>query len=155
MVELVRMYKVDGVHFDYIRYPDGNSCFCDGCRTRFEAKLGRRVAQWPQDTRRDEEVRSAWLAFRRAGIDTVVRRVAQEARAIRPSVQISAAVFRNWPLDRDNVGQDWGMWCEQGWLDFVCPMDYVDSNVAFRNMVSTQKTFAGKVRLYPGIGLSC
>ncbi len=155
MVELVRMYKVDGVHFDYIRYPDGNSCFCDGCRARFEAKLGRRVAQWPQDTRRDEEIRSAWLAFRRAGIDTVVRRVAQEARAIRPSVQISAAVFRNWPLDRDNVGQDWGMWCEQGWLDFVCPMDYVDSNVAFRNMVSVQKEFAGKVPLYPGIGLSC
>jgi uncharacterized lipoprotein YddW (UPF0748 family) len=155
MVELVRMYKVDGVHFDYIRYPDGDSCFCDGCRARFEAKLGRRVAQWPQDTRKDEEIQSAWLDFRRAGIDTVVRRVAQEARAIRPSVQISAAVFRNLQLDRDNVGQDWGMWCAQGWLDFVCPMDYIESNVAFRNVVSMQKAFVGKVPLYPGIGLSC
>jgi uncharacterized lipoprotein YddW (UPF0748 family) len=47
------------------------------------------------------------------------------------------------------------MWCEQGWLDFVCPMDYVDANVSFRNMVSTQQTYAGRVRLYPGIGLSC
>jgi hypothetical protein len=70
-------------------------------------------------------------------------------------VQVSAAVFRNWPMDRDSIGQDWGMWCEQGWLDFVCPMDYVDSNASFRNIVSLQKAFAAKVPLYPGIGLSC
>ena len=155
MLEIVRVYKVDGVHFDYIRYPDGNACFCDGCRARFEAKLGRPVAQWPQDTRQNEEVRAAWLAFRRANIDTVVRRVSHESHAIRPSVQVSAAVFRNWPMDRDSIGQDWGMWCEQGWLDFVCPMDYVDSNASFRNIVSLQKAFAAKVPLYPGIGLSC
>jgi len=155
MLELVRAYKVDGIHFDYIRYPENNACFCDGCRVRFEAKLGRQVAQWPQDTRKDEAVRDAWFAFRRANIDTVVRRVSQEAHAIRPSVKVSAAVFRNWPIDRDSIGQDWGMWCEQGWLDFVCPMDYVDSSAAFRNVVSMQKAFVGKVPLYPGIGLSC
>lgn len=155
MLEIVRAYNVDGVHFDYIRYPDGNACFCEGCRARFEAKLGRPVVKWPQDTRAHDDVRAAWLAFRRDNIDTVVRRVSHEARAVRPSAQISAAVFRNWPVDRDSIGQDWGMWCEQGWLDFVCPMDYVDANVSFRNMVSTQQTYAGRVRLYPGIGLSC
>ena len=151
----MRNYDVDGVHFDYIRYPDNSSCFCDGCRARFEAKLGRAVSKWPADTRKDEAVRAAWLDFRRSNIDAVVRRVSGEARKIRPGVQISAAVFRNWPIDRDGVGQDWKMWCENGWLDFVCPMDYVDSNVSFRNMVTAQKEYAGKARLYPGIGLSC
>lgn len=155
MLEIVRNYDVDGVHFDYIRYPDNSSCFCDGCRARFEAKLGHAVAKWPADTRKDEAVRAAWLDFRRSNIDAVVRRVSGEARKIRPGVQISAAVFRNWPIDRDGVGQDWKMWCENGWLDFVCPMDYVDSNVSFRNMVTAQKEYAGKARLYPGIGLSC
>ena len=155
MLEVVRNYDVDGVHFDYIRYPDNSSCFCDGCRARFEAKLGRAVSKWPADTRKDEAVRAAWLDFRRSNIDAVVRRVSGEARKIRPGVQISAAVFRNWPIDRDGVGQDWKMWCENGWLDFVCPMDYVDSNVSFRNMVTAQKEYAGKARLYPGIGLSC
>ena len=71
-----------------------------------------------------------------------------------PKVEISAAVFRNWPTDRDGVGQDWKMWCDQGWLDFVCPMDYIDSNALFRNTVSAQKEYAGKVPLHPGIGLS-
>ncbi len=155
MVELVRNYDVDGVHFDYIRYPDSSSCFCDGCRARFEAKLGHAVVKWPEDTRKDQAVRTAWLDFRRSNIDAVVRRVSEEARKIRPGVQISAAVFRNWPIDRDGVGQDWKLWCEKGWLDFVCPMDYVDSNVSFRNIVTSQKQYVGKARLYPGIGLSC
>lgn len=34
-------------------------------------------------------------------------------------------------------------------------MDYLDSNLSFREVVSLQKTFVGKARLYPGIGLSC
>lgn len=155
MLEIVRNYAVDGVHFDYIRYPDNSSCFCDGCRARFEARLGHAVAAWPADTRKDEQVQAAWLDFRRSNIDGVVRQVAEEARRIRPGVEISAAVFRNWPVDRDGVGQDWKMWCEQGWLDFVCPMDYVDSNALFRNMVASQIPYAGQARLYPGIGLSC
>jgi len=40
-------------------------------------------------------------------------------------------------------------------MDFVCPMDYIDSNSLFRNVVNTQKDYVGKVPLYPGIGLSC
>lgn len=155
MLEVVRTYEVDGVHFDYIRYPDNDACFCDGCRARFEAVLGQAVAHWPEDTRKVEAVRQKWLDFRRSNIDAVVRRVSEEARKIRPGVQISAAVFSNWPTDRDGVGQDWKLWCDNGWLDFVCPMDYMDSNTLFRNTVSAQKAYAGKVPLYPGIGLSC
>jgi hypothetical protein len=34
-------------------------------------------------------------------------------------------------------------------------MDYIDSNTLFRNVVAAQKAYAGKVPLYPGIGLSC
>ena len=39
MCELARM-GVDGIHFDYIRYPDSGHCFCSGCRARFEAFAG-------------------------------------------------------------------------------------------------------------------
>ena len=31
MLEVVRNYDVDGVHFDYIRYPNKDGCFCAGC----------------------------------------------------------------------------------------------------------------------------
>ncbi len=49
MVEVARDYDVDGIHLDYIRYPDGEHCFCAGCRERFEKNLGQPVASWPKD----------------------------------------------------------------------------------------------------------
>jgi len=154
MLEVARKYDVDGLHFDYIRYPDREGCFCQGCRTRFETAIRRKVNTWPADVRNDAGLAPKWLDFRRQQITTVVAAVAGRAREIRPGIKISAAVFRNWPADRDSVGQDWRLWCQQGYLDFVCPMDYTASGSQFRHMVEPQLPWAGKVPCYPGIGLS-
>jgi uncharacterized lipoprotein YddW (UPF0748 family) len=154
MLEVARKYEVDGLHFDYIRYPDKEGCFCLGCRTRFETAIRRKINKWPADVRNDGDLVSKWLDFRRQQITTVVAAVAGRARQIRPGIKISAAVFQNWPVDRDAVGQDWRLWCEQGYLDFVCPMDYTVSGGHLQRMIQQQLTWAGKVPCYPGIGLS-
>lgn len=153
MVEVATKYDVHGVHFDYIRYPGPQGCFCPGCRERFEKAIGAKVANWPADTRKDEAIREKWLDFRREQINRVVAATAQQVRKAKPTVKISAAVFANWAVDRDNVGQDWRLWCERGWLDFVCPMDYTPHIASFENLVRQQLEWAGKVPCYPGIGL--
>ncbi|MEW6355893.1 MAG: family 10 glycosylhydrolase [Planctomycetota bacterium] len=155
MVEVARKYDVTGIHFDYIRYPGGQSCFCAGCRERFEKILGQKVKNWPEDCRKDDAVKQKWLDFRRSNITKVVAAVSEQARKVKPKIEISAAVFRNWPVDRDGVGQDWKLWCDKGYLDFVCPMDYTPINAQFENFVKLQRGWAGKVPCYPGIGLSC
>ena len=154
MIEVATKYDVDGIHFDYIRYPDSNHCFCAGCRERFEAAIGAKVANWPADTRRDAALRQQWLDFRRNNITRVVAAVHDGVKKQKPAVKISAAVFRNWDVDRDGVGQDWKLWCERGYLDFVCPMDYTSNSIEFETVVSQQTVWAGKVPCYPGIGLS-
>jgi uncharacterized lipoprotein YddW (UPF0748 family) len=154
MVEVGTRYDVDGIHFDYIRYPGPQNCFCDGCRRRFEETIGRKVARWPVDVREDAALRARWLDFRRAQITAVVEEVHRRVKQARPGCDISAAVFRNWPLHRDQVGQDWKAWCDRGLLDFVCPMDYTASNAQFESMVVPQVEWAGRVPCYPGIGLS-
>jgi len=154
MLELVRRYDVDGIHFDYIRYPHRDSCFCPGCRKRFETWLGKRTEDWPASVRQNPELHQAWMRFRREQITSVVRRVHKKAKSIRPDIQISAAVFRDWPLDRDKVGQDWKLWCEEGLLDFVCPMDYTPDLAQFQDWIRRQKAWAGQVPCYPGIGYS-
>jgi len=154
MVEVGTKYDVDGIHFDYIRYPNRQHCFCDGCRQRFEETIGRKVANWPADVREDKALRAKWLDFRRAQITAVVEEVHRRVKKVRPECDISAAVFRNWPVHRDQVGQDWKAWCERGLLDFVCPMDYTPSNVQFESEVAQQVQWVGKVPCYPGIGLS-
>jgi len=154
MLEVARKYDVHGLHFDYIRYPGKESCFCKGCRLRFEKSIGKKVNNWPTDLRNNESLSEKWLDFRRLQITTVVATIAQRAKKIRPDIKISAAVFRNWPVDRNTVGQDWKLWCDRGFLDFVCPMDYTDSSSHFQNMIGQQLTWAGNVPCYPGIGLS-
>ncbi len=154
MVEVARSYAVDGIHFDYIRYPDGDHCYCAGCRARFERATGQAIKSWPRDVLRGGPMQPQWLDWRRGNITMVVKAVSEQARAVRPGIKISAAVFPNWNTDRDTVAQDWKLWCEQGYMDFVCPMDYTPSNASFENMVRKQVGWAGRVPCYPGIGLS-
>jgi len=143
----------DGIHFDYIRYPGRDNCFCAGCRERFEAKYGA-VAAWPADLRKDPVRAAQWTEFRKAAITALVRNVAKRVRAEAPGVEISAAVFENAANCPIAVGQDWPAWCKEGLLDFVCPMDYTDSTSVFAGLVKKQKGIIGDVPLYPGIGLS-
>ena len=154
MVEVARRYDVAGLHFDYIRYPDADHCFCAGCRDRFQHATNVTLTNWPMDVLSPGPLSRRWLDWRRDNISTVVKAVSEQARAIRPQIKISAAVFSHWNTDRDSVGQDWKLWCDKGWLDFVCPMDYTLSNRNFANMVAQQVHWAGQTPCYPGIGVS-
>ena len=153
MLELSRR-GVDGVHFDYIRYNGSDGCFCDGCRRRFEAQYGVTVARWPQDVRRDGALGQKWRDFRCDNISSVVKAVAERLQG-RTRTLVSAAVFPSVETCPGSVGQDWPAWCRNGWLDFVCPMDYTPSSALFKGMVRAQMRAAGKVKVYPGIGLNC
>jgi uncharacterized lipoprotein YddW (UPF0748 family) len=142
------------VHFDYIRYPDGDHCFCAGCRERFARVVGAEIAAWPRDVQAGGRWRTPWLDWRRGNITAVVQAVRTQTREVRPALKVSAAVFRNWATDRDGVGQDWKLWCDRGWLDFVCPMDYTGSARQFDMWVALQQEWAGRIPVYPGIGVS-
>jgi uncharacterized lipoprotein YddW (UPF0748 family) len=154
LVEVARNYEVDGIHFDYIRYPDGEHCYCAGCKGRFERSVGAAVQNWPQDVLPAGPLRQQWLDWRRSNITALVKAVSEQARAVRPAIKLSAAVFPDWPADRDSIGQDWKLWCEKGYLDFVCPMDYTPSDRRFDGMIARQVQWAGRTPCYPGIGLS-
>lgn len=154
LVEVARKYPVDGIHFDYIRYPDGRHCFCAPCRERFEQATGQAVARWPADVQPKGARREAWIKWCQENINTVVRTTSEEVRKVRPGIKVSAAVFRQWDQDSRVVMQDWKLWCERGWLDFVCPMDYTESETGYDSWVRQQKTWAGPAGLVPGIGIT-
>jgi uncharacterized lipoprotein YddW (UPF0748 family) len=154
MVEAARKPGVAGIHFDYIRYPNEHTCFCKTCRARFEPGLGHPVKNWPGDVLANGPVRRAWRQFRCDNITRLVRWVHREVRRVAPQCRISAAVFKDYPNCKDTVGQDWMLWIREGYLDFVCPMDYTASDAQFNNLVADQMALVrGKVPCYPGIGL--
>jgi uncharacterized lipoprotein YddW (UPF0748 family) len=154
LAEIAKKYKIDGVHLDYIRYPEQRACFCNGCKTRFEKFAGKKIKHWPGDVDRDPALHERWLAFRREQITSTVAAIGEAVRKARPGIKVSAAVYPNWERDRDQLGQDWKLWCEKGYLDFACPMDYTTGAAQLEGMIKRQQGWHAKAGLYPGIGLS-
>ena len=46
ITEIVRNYKVDGIHLDYIRYPGSHACYCTECRDRFILASKLKIQEW-------------------------------------------------------------------------------------------------------------
>ncbi len=152
LLEVARKYPVDGLHLDYIRYPDGAHCYCDGCRRRFETESGREVSDWPRECFSGAR-KGEYRQWRRRQITLLVAAVSRQARQVRPGLKISAAVFGCYPDCRESVAQDWPQWIKAGYLDFVCPMDYTANDKEFVSLVGSQmQLLEGRVPLYPGIG---
>jgi len=152
MVEVAKNYDVDGIHFDYIRYPGSEYCYCNGCKERFEKHVGTKITDWPKAAR-SEQWKEKYDDWRRDQITALVADVHREAKKVKPSIKISAAVFPSYPSCRSGVLQDWPVWVERGYLDFLCPMDYTPNPASFDAYVTNQlKLAAGKIPVYPGIG---
>ena len=79
------------------------------------------------DLQAREEIISQWNAFREESVNALVRDVYRRVKAVRPEVQVSAAVYRkrSWAAD---VFQDWYAWLDGGYVDFVVPMAHVGIN---------------------------
>jgi len=154
MVEVATKYDVAGVHFDYIRYPGSANCYCDGCRKRFQQDTGIKITNWPDDLR-DPQVEDKWLAWRAEQITIIVRETTRRVHEARPECKVSAAVFSSYPGCYLSIGQDWVRWAKKGYVDFLCPMDYSNSDFSFAAKVIRQlNQVGGAVPVYPGIGAS-
>ena len=134
-VNVVRNYAVDGIHFDYIRYPETDERLPRGAGvgynaisvSRFQRATGRHDMPAPGD--------EAWMSWRREQVTHLVRRVSIEAKAINPRIKISAALIP-WgapPTNERDFGdvapmqrifQNWHQWLDEGLLDLGIPMNY-------------------------------
>ena len=151
LVEVARKYRVAGLHLDYIRYPDEECCYCEGCRRRFEAASGRRVTHWPEDCFRGPR-KEEYNDWRCRQITQLVEAVHREVKRIRPEMKLSAAVWGGYPDCRRTVAQDWPAWVRAGYLDFVCPMDYTDDDAEFAEWVRQQVQWSrGGFRFTPAL----
>lgn len=155
MQELVEKYDVDGIQFDYIRYPDAPSYDFDYgavSRREFEKKLGHPVSNWPADVL-SGPLKTAYEDWERANVSGLVEHVYHEVKRLKPWVQVSAAVWRSHRHYRAVLKQDWPLWVERGWLDLVVPMDYTPDPDTFAATVDAQVALTrGRVPLAAGIG---
>ncbi|NOZ24239.1 MAG: family 10 glycosylhydrolase [Planctomycetes bacterium] len=155
MMELVEKYHPDGIHFDFMRYPSSNYCYCDRCRKKFEEWAGVQVEQWPQDCTGKGKLVDKWRDWRRHLQTSLVKRIAEGVRKIDPNVNISLAARASMTGSYESDAQDWVTWSKKGYLTMLCPMDYTYSVDILRKKLEPQvAAIDGAVPVYAGIGVS-
>lgn len=140
--EIVANYEVDGIHFDYIRYPDNRGRFPDDGMYRLHGK-GKSRDEW----RRDNITRFVVKAY-----DLV--------KGLKPWVQVSSAPLGRYRALGNNgigwtaletVSQDAGKWMMMGKHDAVYPMMYYKEGLFYPFVDDWLKHGNGRI-VVPGLG---
>jgi len=155
MEELARNYHPDGIHYDFMRYPSNRYCYCERCHRLFEEWAQVTVANWPADCWEGGPLLAQYRDWRRHLQTSLVAEMRERLAAIDPEIQISLAARASVTGAVESDAQDWPTWSREGYLDFLCPMDYTGDLGVFRNKLAPQmEAVGGVLPVYAGIGVS-
>lgn len=140
-MDLVRHYPIDGLIFDYIRYPGIDSGYNAVALQRFQDRYSPNPSV-PYYTD------PLWSAWRREQVTNFVRKVYANALEVRPDVVIGASTFANRSDAYNAKFQDWRSWMIGGMLDCNCPMAYTTSNSTFIGWVGDAVANGGARHTY-------
>lgn len=143
--EIVSNYDVDGVHFDYIRYPSNTRKFPD------------------DDTYKKYGNGMSLYDWRRENINKLVSDVYDEVKSVKKWVQVSSSPlgrYRVLPEVSPNDGwtayetvfQDAGYWMRSGKHDLVFPMMYYKEHRFYPFLDDWVKNSNGRI-VVPGLGV--
>lgn len=152
--ELATNYKIDGVHLDFVRYPDFVSSLGPYTQARFEKATGRRAADWPEDVK-SGALRAMFLRWRAEQVSDFVQAAHKTLKRYASGQLLTAAVFGKYPSCLDAVGQDWESWINIGLVDYVMPMNYTEDMDKFNEWLGQQtRTRKQAMKIISGIGVT-
>jgi uncharacterized lipoprotein YddW (UPF0748 family) len=152
VMDIVSKYDIDGIHFDYIRYPEGSNV---RGYSHDSVSVARFNSQEANPYKLDFE------NWEREQVSIFVRNVYNAIAEAKPKVKVSCS-----PIGKfSGVGwsaysvvyQDARRWMEEGKMDFVVPMVYYERSHpthAFSLCISQWVDYAtlSKKQVYPGLG---
>ncbi len=143
--EIVENYAVDGIHLDYIRYPEREVRFNDNQTYRKYGKGWKNKAEW-----------------RRNNVTRCVQAIHDAVKSVRPWVRLSCApIGKHDDLPRQSsygwnartaVSQDAQQWLKTGLMDALFPMMYFDGKHFYPFAVDWQENSYGRP-VVPGLGI--
>lgn len=136
--EIVLKYEVDGLHLDYVRFPD--SCYSYDRESRLA---------YLKDTVHKEIPYSQW---RRLKLTEFIADLSRSIKKTRPHASLSAAVMQTIETGRSTYYQDGVEWVRRGYLDFVVPMIYTPNLSFFGTRLKAYADSVGASRVVAGIG---
>ena len=149
--EVINKYPVDGVHLDYIRYPNANFGYCNHSTKQFMLETG---ALAP--------IGEPFNNFRREQITKLVQEIRIACNRKSKKIILSASVV-SWgaPVSYTKLSsyvttfQDYEKWLKNNYVDYVMPMIYKRQhvNAQAREYINWLKVYSNhKSKIVPAIG---
>ena len=160
--DLAKRYPIDGVHFDYARYPNTRFDYSRLALAEFRAAVRPRLAE---PLRRQLDARERvdlfayvdalpddWRTFRVARMTALMRRLRTAVKTERPDALVTVATKPDLREAYDDRLQDWGTWLQEGIVDVVCPMAYTPDAARFAEQIASAHAAANGRAIWAGIG---
>ena len=144
-VEVAENYDIDGIHYDYLRYPHDlkgwDYSYDPVSLKRFRDKTGKTPDQAPEE----------WRDFRTESVTGCVRQFYSAIKEVRPDILISAAVMAS-PLAKDTKHQATIDWINEGILDQAVLMNYTGDDEKYRENIRVFVENCGGENIVSGMG---
>ncbi len=159
---IVRRYPVDGVHFDYARYPNDRFDYSRFAIRDFRVAVR---AQLPDARRRALDAQEKddlfaypdglpdeWRAYRESRMTGLITRLQATVKRERAGALVSVAVIPDAREAERHRLQNWSAWAQAGLIDIVCPMAYTSDPSHFVDQIADARASAGGRQMWAGIG---
>ena len=160
--EIVDHYDVDGIHLDYVRYPNGETGLNPEARARFlEAYDVDPIHLFTSQKDREHNAESedidtlhhVWNQWRCQQVTETIQGVRDRISRAKPRVKLSAAVKPDYELAVEKYGQDWKTWMDRSLLDFVVIMAYSPETDVVARQIEDACQLVSERSLFAGIGV--
>lgn len=115
-LEVVKKYDVDGIHYDYVRYPGEIDDFSYDpvSLKRFKDETGGTPDEKPQE----------WIEWRGKQVTGIVRAIYEGANKLKPHVVVGGSVIANFERAKGRYFARSQEWLKEPILDLATPMNY-------------------------------
>ncbi|HEX9105895.1 MAG TPA: family 10 glycosylhydrolase [Longimicrobiales bacterium] len=161
-MDVLEKYDVDGLNFDFVRYPAPEYDYARASLDRFRAwllpQLGDSARQRLAELARTDPLvyadsfQGRYADFRRQQITDVVERIYYGVKKRAPDVVVSADVFPGAQDAYEHRYQDWTEWLRRGIIDIAAPMTYTTNTDTYRTQVKAALEVGGPERIWAGVG---
>ncbi len=135
ITELVQNYKLDGFHFDYIRYhAKGWGLNQVGMKLFFN-----HTVSIPGLPSLEVKEKPTFNDYKMKAITNFIRKASTRIKAYQPYCIVSAAVKPNLNNAREHFGQEWDVWLTGRYIDWAVPMNYATDLNNFNNNIRIMK----------------
>jgi uncharacterized lipoprotein YddW (UPF0748 family) len=150
MKEIVANYDVDGIHMDYIRFPNEPPATPQGSGIDYP-RDARTLALYREQTGlTPEEDAEAWNRWRTEQVTQLVADIHDMMRATRPRAALSASVGSN-PEEGGRYFRDEKAWVQRKLIDGAFPMNYKSDLATFKEGLASWLPPDEDVPVVPGM----